>query len=108
MGPAELAFQIGLLQHMITDYKGALIWLNRSWVSFRTLADRRGQAQVLNEMAWVEQLRRRYSESAHYGNLALTLLTENDVERGMSHRVQGITLFTEDAGRMPRLIIEQH
>ena len=87
---AEFALQIAILYRMIAEYEQAVHWLAVSLDSFRQLGDRRGEARALNELAWVEQLRRRYADASQHVEQALALLDEDDPERGMSYRVQGM------------------
>lgn len=87
---AEFEYQTGLLYRMLTDYERAKSWLNSSHERFAVLGDRGGQARVLNELAWIEQLRRNYDAATEHVDHALSLLDESDPECGMCYRVQGM------------------
>jgi len=112
---AEFEYQTGLLYRMLTDYERAKSWLNSSRERFALLGDRGGQARVLNELAWIEQLRRNYDAATEHVEHALPLLDESAPERGMCYRVQGmIAIYQghwEQAERYHRkalAIFEQH
>ena len=86
----EFALQIAQLQRMMSDYEPAISWLQTSLENFRKVHDSGGQVRALNELAWVEHLRRHYSEATDAVEQALALLAEDDPERGMCYRVQGM------------------
>lgn len=87
---AEFALQIATLFRMLSEYDRAMQWLDSSLASFRQQQDRRGEARALNELAWLEQLRRRYDDASQHVEQALALLDEDDPERGMCYRTQGM------------------
>lgn len=87
---AEFALQIATLWRMLSEYEQAVQWLDNSLAGFRQEQDRRGEARALNELAWIEQLRRRYDDASQHVEQALALLDEDDPERGMCYRVQGM------------------
>ena len=112
---AEFEYQTGLLYRMLTDYERAKSWLNSSRERFALLGDRGGQARVLNELAWIEQLRRNYDAATEHVDHALSLLDESAPERGMCYRVQGMIAIyqghweqAESYHRKALAIFEQH
>lgn len=112
---AEFEYQTGLLYRMLTDYERAKSWLNSSRERFAVLGDRGGQARVLNELAWIEQLRRNYDAATEHVDHALSLLDESAPECGMCYRVQGMIAIyqghweqAESYHRKALAIFEQH
>lgn len=87
---AEFSLQIATLLRMLSEYDRAVQWLDSSLTAFRQEQDRHGEARALNELAWIEQLRRRYDDASQHVEQALALLDDDDPERGMSYRVQGM------------------
>lgn len=87
---AEFELQIAMLYRMVSEYERAVQRLDASIEHFRVIEDRRGQARALNELAWVEQLRRHYDEASHHIEQALMLLDGDDLERGLCYRTQGM------------------
>lgn len=92
---AEFALQIATLYRMIAEYERAVQWLAVSLGDFHQLGAKQGEARALNEWAWIEQLRRRYDDASRHVAQALTLLDEDDPERGMCYRVQGMIAIAQ-------------
>jgi len=87
---AECELQIGMLYRLMSRLEEAYGWTTNSIEHFALHHDPQGQARALNELAWLDQLQRQYEAATDHVEQALALLTEQDPERAMSYRVQGM------------------
>lgn len=91
----ECHFQLALLYRLMSHFAAAHKHLQAALAHFTALNARRDQARVLNELAWLKHLQHRYDEASRHVEQALSLLDEDDLERGMSYRVQGMIALYE-------------
>lgn len=87
---AECKLQIGLLYRLVNRLDDAYRWTSQSVQSFFLQNDTHGQARALNEVAWIQHLKLQYDEAAQNVEQALALFEEDNLERAMSYRVQGM------------------
>ncbi len=87
---AECELQIGMLYRLMSRLEEAEHWTTASVKRFVEHMDAQGQARAFNELAWLEQLQRRYAEATCHVEQALAILNELDPERAMCYRVQGM------------------
>jgi tetratricopeptide (TPR) repeat protein len=87
---AECELQIGLLYRLINRLDEAKRWMICSVERFALQGDARGQARALCELAWLEQLQRQLADATRHVEQALALLADDDPERAMCYRVQGM------------------
>lgn len=86
----ECHFQLALLYRLLSHFAAAHEHLQAALAHFTALNARCDQARVLNELAWLEHLQHQYADASRHVEEALALLAEDDPERGMSYRVQGM------------------
>ncbi|MCE7983067.1 MAG: tetratricopeptide repeat protein [Caldilinea sp. CFX5] len=86
----ECHFQLALLYRLLSHFAAAHEHLQAALAHFTALAAQRDQARVLNELAWLEHLQYHHANAAGYVEQALTLLGNDDPERAMAYRVQGM------------------
>lgn len=87
---AEIHLQLALLYRLLSQFKTAHEHVTASIDQFAMIDEPRNQARALNELAWLEQLRHHYEDARRYVDQALALLMDDDPERAMSYRVQGM------------------
>jgi len=87
---AECEFQIGLIYRLLSDFVLAREHLQASISLAAHGKHSRIEARVLNELAWLDHLQHLYQDAEIRSNRALDLLADDDVERAMSYRVQGM------------------
>jgi tetratricopeptide (TPR) repeat protein len=87
---AEFHLQLALLYRLLSQFKAAHEHIAASIDLFASRAEARNQARALNERAWLEHLQHRYEEASRHVEQAIGLLEEDDSERAMSYRVQGM------------------
>jgi len=87
---AECELQLGLLYRLLSRFAEATQWTTASVEHFAAQGDTHAQARALNELAWLEQLQHHYEDATGHVEQALALLAEDDPERAMSCRVQGM------------------
>lgn len=92
----ECHFQLALLYRLLSHFAAAHEHLQAALAHFTALGARRDQARVLNELAWLEHLQHRYDDASQHVIEALTLLEEDDPERGMGYRVQGMIAIDKE------------
>ena len=90
---AEFHLQLALLYRLLSQFKTAHEHIVASIDQFASLGEARNQARALNELAWLEQLQHGYEDAGQHVEQALSFLDEDDPERGMSYRVQGMIAF---------------
>ncbi len=90
---AEFQLQVGILYRMVSDFEQARKQVTNSIENFAAVGDKRGQAQALNELAWIEQEQENYQQALLYVQSADSLLNLDDpsaeLERGVCYRVYG-------------------
>ncbi|MEZ4674536.1 MAG: tetratricopeptide repeat protein [Caldilineaceae bacterium] len=87
---AECHLQIGLLNRLLSDFDTARHHLQKSVELAQQNGNAHNQARALNELAWLEQLLEKYEDAELYVTQALALIPEEDIERAVSYRVQGM------------------
>jgi tetratricopeptide (TPR) repeat protein len=87
---AELHFQLGRVYRLRAKYGEARAHLEASARGFERLNASLNQARVLNRLAQVARLERRFEEATRLAEDALSLLGEQDTERGYSYLVLGM------------------
>lgn len=87
---AECHFQIGLIQRMLSELDLAEEHLLQSVAHFEQLQERSQQARGHNELAWLAQLRHNFEDAEAHVAQAIALVDEDDAERAVSFRVQGM------------------
>lgn len=96
MTAGECHLQLAILYRLLSQFATAHTHLQAALESFTVLPARRDQARVLNELAWLEHLQHHYAAASQHVADALALLDEDDPERGMSYRVQGMIAIDEE------------
>ncbi len=87
---AELAFHIGHLYRLGSNFALAHRWLNTSVELFTQAQQPRGQARSLNQLAYLAFLQRDYQRSATWLQSALALLADDDPEQATAHNTLGV------------------
>lgn len=90
---AEFQLQIGLLYRLLSEFVSARYWLEASIATAKLVDNHSGKARALNELAWLAHLQQCYEDAAKHAQAAISLLDEDDSERGMSYRVLGMIAF---------------
>ena len=90
---AELHFQLGRVYRLRSKYKEARIEFETSIKGFERLNTPFNQARAMNRLAQVARLERRFAEATRLAEDALSLLGEQEAERGYSYLVLGMVAF---------------
>jgi tetratricopeptide (TPR) repeat protein len=90
---AELHFQLGRVYRLRAKYGEARAHLEASARGFERLNASLSQARVLNRLAQVARLERQFAEATRLAEDALSLLGEQDTERGYSYLILGMVAF---------------
>ena len=87
---AEFMLQRGILHRLLSEFVLAKSQLVHSIDLCKRIDAPRNQARALNELAWVEYLQNQTASATGLVQQALTLLADDDPERAMCYRVQGM------------------
>jgi tetratricopeptide (TPR) repeat protein len=93
---AECTLQRGMLHRLLSQFPLAIERLQRSIALCQQIGAGRDQARALNELAWVAYLQHQTAAATSYVEQALALLTEDDPERAMCYRVQGMIAIAHE------------
>ena len=96
MTAGECHLQLAILYRLLSQFATAHTHLQAALESFTALHAVHDQGRVLNELAWLEHLQHQYAAASQHVADALALLDEDDPERGMSYRVQGMIAIDEE------------
>ncbi len=87
---AELYFQLGRIYRLRGKYEEARAEFEASIKGFEHLDAPLNQARAMNRLAQVARLQRQFEEATRLAEAALSLLGEQDTERGYSYLVLGM------------------
>lgn len=93
---AEYHLQLATLYRLMNKFDLAQSSLQAGKILFERHGQQRDIARTLNEMAWIEHLQDNHEAATRSVRQALVLLSEDDVERAMSYRVQGMIAIEQE------------
>ena len=81
---------LGQIYQFLGQFESAFQYLYAGLENASAQNDRRNQARLLNQLAWLHHLQEQPDQAVHFVEQAFTLLDKADSERGMSYRVMGM------------------
>lgn len=104
---AELQLQLGILYQFLGKFDGAVAEFSLSLAAHENLGASARQAKVLNRLAYVERLQRRYDEATHHLAAAQTMLDADDAEWAYTYFVQGAIALDQGAWAQAESLFRQ-